>query len=202
MSMAKFRKVKNNRKNSPTRGMIYGRAVVNRVVHTSAIAKKITERCTVTEPDILAVINALMTEISANIAEGNKVVLDNFGSFKLGIRTSPAVSAKKFTSANIKAMYIIYSPYSVMDQGKRVKPMLSGIKMEEMTEYNGIEDKENGGGTSGGTSGGGTSGGTDKDNTGDTSDKDNPGGGNTPSGDTGKDNTGDGEGGGGDNVNF
>ena len=76
MSMAKFRKVKNNRKNSPTRGMIYGRAVVNRVVHTSAIAKKITERCTVTEPDILAVINALMTEISANIADGNKVVLD------------------------------------------------------------------------------------------------------------------------------
>lgn len=196
MSMAKFRKVKNNRKNSPTRGMIYGRAVVNRVVHTSAIAKNITERCTVTEPDILAVINALMTEISANIAEGNKVVLDNFGSFKLGIRTSPAVSAKKFTSANIKAMYIIYSPYSVMDQGKRVKPMLSGIKMEEMTEYNGIEDKENGGGTSGGT---------DKDNTGDTSggtDKDNPSGGNPPSGDTGKDNTGDGEGGGGDNVNF
>ena len=194
--MAKFRKVKNNRKNSPTKGMIYGRAVVNRVVHTSAIAKKITERCTVTEPDILAVINALMTEISANIAEGNKVVLDNFGSFKLGIRTSPAVSAKKFTSANIKAMYIIYSPYSVMDQGKRVKPMLSGIKMEEMTEYNGIEDKENGGGTSGG----GTSGGTDKDNTGDTSgstDKDNPSGGNTPSGGTG-----DGEGSGGDNVNF
>ena len=194
--MAKFRKVKNNRKNSPTRGMIYGRAVVNRVVHTSAIAKNITERCTVTEPDILAVINALMTEISANIAEGNKVVLDNFGSFKLGIRTSPAVNAKKFTSANIKAMYIIYSPYSVMDQGKRVKPMLSGIKMEEMTEYNGIEDKENGGGTSGGT---------DKDNTGDTSggtDKDNPSGGNTSSGDTGKDNTGDGEGGGGDNVNF
>lgn len=202
MSMAKFRKVKNNRKNSPTRGMIYGRAVVNRVVHTSAIAKKITERCTVTEPDILAVINALMTEISANISEGNKVVLDNFGSFKLGIRTSPAVSAKKFTSANIKAMYIIYSPYSVMEQGKRVKPMLSGIKMEEMTEYNGIEDKENGGGTSDGTSGGGTSGGTDKDNTGDTSGKDNPSGGNTPSGDTGKDNTGDGEGGGGDNVNF
>lgn len=202
MSMAKFRKVKNNRKNSPTRGMIYGRAVVNRVVHTSAIAKKITERCTVTEPDILAVINALMTEISANIADGNKVVLDEFGSFKLGIRTSPAVSARKFTQANIKAMYIIYSPYSVMDQGKRVKPMLSGIKMEEMTEYNGIEDKENGGGTSGGTSGGGTSGGTDKDNTGDTSGKDNPGGGNTPSGDTGKDNTGDGEGGGGDNVNF
>lgn len=187
MSMAKFRKVKNNRKNSPTKGMIYGRAVVNRVVHTSAIAKKITERCTVTEPDILAVINALMTEISANIAEGNKVVLDNFGSFKLGIRTSPAVNAKKFTSANIKGMYIIYSPYSVMDQGKRVKPMLSGIKMEEMTEYNGIEDEENaggttGGGTSGGTSGetsGGTSGGTSGDNT------QTGGSGNTESGGTG-----------------
>lgn len=210
MSMAKFRKVKNNRKNSPTKGMIYGRAVVNSVVHTSAIAKKITERCTVTEPDILAVINALMTEISANIAEGNKVVLDNFGSFKLGIRTSPAVSAKKFTQANIKNMYVIYTPYTFMDHGKRVKPMLSGIKMEELTEYNGIEDEENGDGTSGGTSGGTTGGGTSeggsgKDNTGDTSggtDKDNPSGGNTPSGGTGKDNTGSGEDGGDDNVSL
>lgn len=192
MSMAKFRKVKNNRKNSPTRGMIYGRAVVNKVVHTRAIAKKITERCTVTEPDILAVINALMTEISANIADGNKVVLDDFGSFKLGIRTTPAESARKFTEANIKNKYIIYSPYTVMEQGRRVKPMLSGIKMEELTEYNGIEDKENGGGTSGGTSGD-TSGGTDKDN---------PSGGNPPSGDTGKDNTGGGESGGDDNVNL
>lgn len=205
MSMAKFRKVKNNRKNSPTKGMIYGRAVVNSVVHTSAIAKKITERCTVTEPDILAVINALMTEISANIAEGNKVVLDEFGSFKLGIRTSPAVNAKKFTQANIKNMYVIYTPYTVMDHGKRVKPMLSGIKMEELTEYNGIEDEENGGGTSGGTSGGTTSGGTSgggsgKDNTGDTSggtDKDNPSGGNTESGGTGS-----GEDGGSDNVDL
>ena len=169
MSMAKFRKVKNNRKNSPTRGMIYGRAVVNRVVHTSAIAKKITERCTVTEPDILAVINALMTEISANIAEGNKVVLDEFGSFKLGIRTSPAVNAKKFTSANIKNMYVIYTPYTFMDHGKRVKPMLSGIKMEEMTEYNGIEDEENGGGTTGGGTSGETSGGTSGDTSGGTS---------------------------------
>jgi predicted histone-like DNA-binding protein len=192
MSMAKFRKVKNNRKNSPTKGMIYGRAVVNKVVHTRAIAKKITERCTVTEPDILAVINALMTEISANIADGNKVVLDDFGSFKLGIRTTPAESARKFTEANIKNKYIIYSPYTVMEQGRRVKPMLSGIKMEELTEYNGIEDKENGGGTSGGTSGD-TSGGTDKDN---------PSGGNPPSGDTGKDNTGGGESGGDDNVNL
>ena len=188
MSMAKFRKVKNNRKNSPTRGMIYGRAVVNRVVHTSAIAKKITERCTVTEPDILAVINALMTEISANIAEGNKVVLDEFGSFKLGIRTSPAVNAKKFTSANIKNMYVIYTPYTFMDHGKRVKPMLSGIKMEEMTEYNGIEDEEDGGGTSGGTTGGGTSGGTTGGGTsgGTSGDNTQTGGtGNTESGGTG-----------------
>ena len=188
MSMAKFRKVKNNRKNSPTKGMIYGRAVVNRVVHTSAIAKKITERCTVTEPDILAVINALMTEISANIAEGNKVVLDEFGSFKLGIRTSPAVNAKKFTSANIKNMYVIYTPYTFMDHGKRVKPMLSGIKMEEMTEYNGIEDEENGGGTTGGGTSGETSGGTSGGTTGGGTSSDNTqtgGTGNTESGGTG-----------------
>lgn len=197
MSMAKFRKVKNNRKNSPTKGMIYGRAVVNSVVHTSAIAKKITERCTVTEPDILAVINALMTEISANIAEGNKVVLDEFGSFKLGIRTTPAVNAKKFTSANIKNMYVIYTPYTFMDHGKRVKPMLSGIKMEELIEYNGIEDENDGGGTSGGTTGGGTSGGTSDGTSGGTP------GGNTQTGGSGNtESGGDGQGSGSTDVDL
>ena len=198
----KYRKVKNNRKGSATRGKIYGKAVVDGVIRTKEIAEKIGKRCTLTEPDIIAVINALETEIAYALADGKRVILDGFGSFKVGISTSPADTPKKFTTANIKGFHVVFAPAIEMYMNKRIKSMLRGVKVEEMTEYNGIEDKENGGGTSGGTSGGGTSGGTDKDNTGDTSGKDNPGGGNTPSGDTGKDNTGDGEGGGGDNVNF
>ena len=103
----KYRKVVNNRKNSKTEGKVYGRAVVDGVMDTKEIAGKISKRCTLTEPDIIAVINALETEIGYGLADGKRVVLDGFGSFKVGLTTTPADSAKKFTSANIKGMHVM-----------------------------------------------------------------------------------------------
>lgn len=139
----KYRKVVNNRKNSKTKGKVYGRAVVDGVIDTKEIAGKISKRCTLTEPDIIAVINALETEIGYGLADGKRVVLDGFGSFKVGLTTTPADSAKKFTSANIKGMHVIFLPATEMEQGKRVKNMLKGVKAEEMTEYTGIVSGDN-----------------------------------------------------------
>ena len=132
----KYRKVVNNRKNSKTEGKVYGRAVVDGVIDTKEIAGKISKRCTLTEPDIIAVINALQTEIGY----GKRVVLEGFGSFKVGVTTTPADSAKKFTSANIKGMHVIFLPATEMEQGKRVKNMLRNVKAEEMTEYTRLDN--------------------------------------------------------------
>ena len=106
----KYRKVKNNRKGSATRGKIYGKAVVDGVIRTKEIAEKIGKRCTLTEPDIIAVINALETEIAYALADGKRVILDGFGSFKVGISTSPADTPKKFTIANIKGFHVVFAP--------------------------------------------------------------------------------------------
>lgn len=168
----KYRKVVNNRKNSKTKGKVYGRAVVDGVIDTKEIARKINKRCTLTEPDIIAVINALETEIGYGLSDGKRVVLDGFGSFKVGLTTTPADSAKKFTSANIKGMHVIFLPATEMEQGKRVKNMLKGVKAEEMTEYTGIGSGENtgdagntdSGKTDSGDNSGNTSGGTDEGN--------------------------------------
>ena len=168
----KYRKVVNNRKNSKTKGKVYGRAVVDGVIDTKEIARKINKRCTLTEPDIIAVINALETEIGYGLSDGKRVVLDGFGSFKVGLTTTPADSAKKFTSANIKGMHGIFLPATEMEQGKRVKNMLKGVKAEEMTEYTGIGSGENtgdagntdSGKTDSGDNSGNTSGGTDDGN--------------------------------------
>ncbi len=166
----KYRKVVNNRKNSKTKGKVYGRAVVDGVIDTKEIAGKISKRCTLTEPDIIAVINALETEISYGLADGKRVVLDGFGSFKVGLTTTPADSAKKFTSANIKGMHVIFLPATEMEQGKRVKNMLKGVKAEEMTEYTGIGSGENTGDAGNTDSGKTDSGKTDSgDNSGNTS---------------------------------
>lgn len=175
----KYRKVVNNRKNSKTKGKVYGRAVVDGVIDTKEIARKINKRCTLTEPDIIAVINALETEIGYGLSDGKRVVLDGFGSFKVGLTTTPADSAKKFTSANIKGMHVIFLPATEMEQGKRVKNMLKGVKAEETTEYTGIGSGENTGDagntdsgktdpgkTDSGDNSGNTSGGTDDGNSG------------------------------------
>lgn len=154
----KYRKVKNNRKGSATRGKIYGKAVVDGVIRTKEIAEKIGKRCTLTEPDIIAVINALETEIAYALADGKRVILDGFGSFKVGISTSPADTPKKFTIANIKGFHVVFAPAIEMYMNKRIKSMLRGVKVEEMTEYNGLDDGSDGGGTtSGGSNAGGSS---------------------------------------------
>ena len=165
----KYRKVKNNRKGSATRGKIYGKAVVDGVIRTKEIAEKIGKRCTLTEPDIIAVINALETEIAYALADGKRVILDGFGSFKVGISTTPADTPKKFTTANIKGFHVVFAPAIEMYMNKRIKSMLRGVKVEEMAEYNGLDDGSDGGGTtSGGSNAGGSStGGTGEGNTGD-----------------------------------
>lgn len=165
----KYRKVKNNRKGSATRGKIYGKAVVDGVIRTKEIAEKIGKRCTLTEPDIIAVINALETEIAYGLADGKRVILDGFGSFKVGISTSPADTPKKFTTANIKGFHVVFAPAIEMYMNKRIKSMLRGVKVEEMTEYNGLDDGSDGGGSN--TGGSNTGSNTGDKNPGSTGDK-------------------------------
>ena len=104
------------------------------------------------------------------------MILDGFGSFKVGISTSPADTPKKFTTANIKSFHVVFAPAIEMYMNKRIKSMLRGVKVEEMTEYNGLDDGSDGGGTNAGGNAGGSSGSSTGGTTGDstTGDK-NPG---------------------------
>ena len=160
----KYRKVVNNRKGSKTKGKIYGRAVVSDTIYTKKLCQNIRDRCTLTEPDVVAVVSALVTEVTAQLALGNRVVLDGFGSFKVGLNTSPADTAKKFTSANIVGMHVIFQSAIEMQQGKRVKTLLKDVKVEELVEYKGLNDSgggsPSGGSNAGGSSSSGTTGGT------------------------------------------
>lgn len=162
----KFRKVVNNRQNSPTKGKVYGRAVYSNIVHTADLCEEFEEKCTLT--DVTA--TALVSSMAKHLCSGDKVVLDGFGSFKVGIRTSPADTAEKFGVGNIKGTYIIYQPVTELVNGHRVKSLLKDIKVEEMPKYSGLEDDEENGGTthpSGDNQGtGGSSSSGDKGNTG------------------------------------
>lgn len=172
----KYRKVINNRKNSPTKGKIYGRAVAGEELYIKEIATNISSRCTLTEPDIIAVINALETEVAKGLAQGRRVVLEGFGAFKIGLTTTPADTAKQFTASNVKSMHVIFQPAIEMDQGKRIKSMLKGVRVEEMPTYEGLESSSTPSKPSG-------SGGSSSSGSGSTTE----GGGSNPSGGGGSD---------------
>lgn len=161
----KYIKVKNNRKGSSTLGKVYGRAVVSNTITTDTICENIGKRCTLTAPDIKAAVSALETEIANQLAQGNRVVLEGFGAFKVGLTTKPADTAAKFTANNVKSMHVIFQPSIEMQSGKRVKSMLKGVKVEELTEYEGLKDDttnkpSSGGSGNTGTPGSGSTGGS------------------------------------------
>ena len=83
----KFRMYQDNRKNSKRKGYWYARAVSPDLVSVKDLALRISERCTVTEPDILAVISALVFEMNQVLKDGNRVKLDGLGTFRVGIHS-------------------------------------------------------------------------------------------------------------------
>ena len=74
-----YRLYQDNRKNSKKKGHWYARTVVTNCVDIKALAARISNSCTVTEPDILAVISALVTEMNYALTQGSKVKVDGLG---------------------------------------------------------------------------------------------------------------------------
>ena len=143
----KYRIVQNNRNGSSTQGKWYGRASYDPEdnITTEELAEKIAYATTVTDVDAEAVIKALCRFMREALLEGKRVTLTKFGTFKCGLHTAPADSAKEFNAnSNIKGVRVLFSPYTVKDKtsGKFVKSLISGIRVVEKGSY--FVDKENG----------------------------------------------------------
>lgn len=144
----KYRLVQNNRSGSKTEGKWYARASYDTedIIDTKGLADKIAYATTVTDVDAEAVIKALCRFMREALIEGKRVRLTEFGTFKCGLRTSPADSAKEFNAnSNVKGVHVIFQPYAVKDKtsGKYIKSLISGIRVVEKGAY--FVDKKDGG---------------------------------------------------------
>jgi len=148
--MLLYKMYQNKNPKSSGNGMWYARAVVGETVDIEKLSKEISGRCTVTDSDILAVLRALVTSMTDHLTSGHKVVLDKLGSFRATITTKPAETAKDFTAANIIGAHINFRPYVTIDANrKRTVPMLSGLKVRSMDEYDDPSNNEAEGGGEG-----------------------------------------------------
>ena len=127
-------------------GKWYARAVPTAVVNTRQLAEIMQRNCTVKKSDILAVLDELVETMRDQLQDSKRVKLDGFGSFKIGVSSSGADTAKKFTaSENIVGMHVVFSPERSTDAaGNRTKQFLQGAKAEELPE-NKVEKEIQGG---------------------------------------------------------
>ena len=132
-----YRLYQDNRKNSKKKGHWYARTVVTNCVDIKALAARISNSCTVTEPDILAVISALVTEMNYALTQGSKVKVDGLGTFRVGIHSQGVQKAEDFNAQrDIYGAHVLFSPTVTIDAMKRrVKTLISGLRIQEAVQY-------------------------------------------------------------------
>lgn len=132
----KYKIYQSNRKGD-NQGKWYARALHEGTVSTDDIADTIQNNCSVKRSDVLAVISELVEVMNTHLQNSMRVKLDRFGTFKLGLTSSPANSAKEFTAAsNITGLHVLFAPELTIDaKGTRQKTFVTGAKVQEASQY-------------------------------------------------------------------
>lgn len=88
----------------------YGTVVLGEPVGIRAIVKEIEEKCTLTQPDILAVLSALESAIAAKLRNGQSVRFGTLGSFRPTITSNGATDAVTWEPRMIKRVRAVFTP--------------------------------------------------------------------------------------------
>lgn len=86
------------------------------------MSQLISERCTLTETDILAGLNALMLEMTKQLMAGKIVRFGTFGTFQLALNSSGVETDKETTRLQVKGARVRFRP------GRRVVESLRNLK--------------------------------------------------------------------------
>ena len=155
----RFKLYQDQRTASAYKGKWYARALHEAMTFEEFINHMATHHCAFSEATIRGVLIEMETCLRELLLEGKAVRLDELGIFRIGIRTSPADSARDFNVAqNVPGVRLnLYL-------GRRFRPdqLRKDIKLHETEVYTVDKSDTTEGGTGGsGTSGSGTGGNTD-----------------------------------------
>lgn len=109
--------------------LFYGRVVHPNTVNLDAIASRIEKTCSMTKGDVLAVLTELVSVMTYELQNSNKVKIDGLGTFYMMIKSTGAETDKKFTAAdNIKNCITRFLPEGKKTNGKMTRTFAEGIK--------------------------------------------------------------------------
>ncbi len=97
-------------------------------VDLEKMSELISEKCTLTETDVLAVLTALTREMSTNLLEGKIVRFGTFGSFQLGVNSNGVDTEEEATRSLVKGVRVKFRP------GRRITDSLLQLKYSLATK--------------------------------------------------------------------
>lgn len=112
----------------------YAHSVVTETVDLDYIAERIQRNCTAKKSDAKVVLTEMVEVIADCLKNSQRVKIDGFGAFKLGISSRGADSVQDFSvTENIKSVHIVFQPETNVDAAtrKRTKKMLQGIRFAD-----------------------------------------------------------------------
>ena len=89
------------------------------------LSKRISQMCTVSSPDTLAVLESMLAVIPEELANGNIVELGDFGSFWLRNTAEGAVEMDKVSASQVTNLLPRFNP------GKEFKKALATVDFEK-----------------------------------------------------------------------
>ena len=139
----------------------YARPVVTGTVDLDYIAERIQRNSTAKKSDAKAVLTEMVEVITDCLQNSQRVKIDGFGAFKVGISSKGAESEDKFNlGENVRGLRIIFQPEVTTDAGshKRIKKMLQGAQLSNIKSITPKGAEEDSGDDSGNGGNGGDNG--------------------------------------------
>jgi predicted histone-like DNA-binding protein len=92
------------------------------------MSEEISDRCTLTETDVLAALNALQREMIKNLLAGKIVRFGTFGSFQLGLSSTGVETADDASQSQVRAARVRFRPgMRIQDNLKLLKYSLTAV---------------------------------------------------------------------------
>ena len=103
----------------------YAAVKSNGSVDFESLAAMISEQCTVTDTDCLAVLNVLEKNIIRELKEGRIVRLGKLGNFQVGLSSEGFATADEVTANAVKKSRILFRP------AKKMRELLQNLSFQK-----------------------------------------------------------------------
>jgi predicted histone-like DNA-binding protein len=107
-------------------GKYYAKAVTHEVIGMEELSELISDQSTVSETDILAVLNSLERNIISQIKKGNLIRLGRLGSLQLSLKSLGSENPEDVSGSNVLVKRILFRP------GKRLRDALTLLQFTKV----------------------------------------------------------------------